>query len=172
MKISANLISEKISSNTKEAHDLFESQRFGEKDGEKIAYMLTEAFYLFQEKKLEILDYKNKIMNEKELLKKMEKIDKKFMTKYVVYRNLRKKGYIVKTALKFGAEFRVYEQGKKVGADHSKWICFPVSETKTMTWQDFASKNRIAHSTKKRLLIAVVDEENDVSYFEINWMKM
>jgi tRNA splicing endonuclease len=41
-----------------------------------------------------------------------------------------------------------------------------------MTWQDFASKNRIAHSTKKRLLIAVVDEENDVSYFEINWMKM
>ena len=40
-----------------------------------------------------------------------------------------------------------------------------------MTWYDFASKNRVAHSTRKKLLIAVVDEENDVSFWESNWIK-
>jgi tRNA-intron endonuclease, archaea type len=172
MKIQASFISEKISSNSKEAHDLFEQQRFGEKDGEKIIYLLSEALYLFKENKLEILDYKNKILNEKEILGKFEKIDKKFLTKYFVFRDLRKKGYVVKSALKFGAEFRVYNKGDKVGESHSKWICFPVDETKIMTWHDFSSKNRIAHSTKKNLLIAVVDEEGSVSYFEVKWMRI
>ncbi|MDP2947466.1 MAG: tRNA-intron lyase, partial [Nanoarchaeota archaeon] len=114
MKIQASLISEKISSNSKEAHDLFEQQRFGEKDGEKIFYLLSEAFYLFNEGRLEILDFKNKVLTEKEILQKFERIDKKILTKYFVFRDLRKKGYVVKSALKFGAEFRVYEKGDKV----------------------------------------------------------
>ncbi|MFA4960088.1 MAG: tRNA-intron lyase [Candidatus Pacearchaeota archaeon] len=172
MKIQATLISEKISSNSREAYDLFESQRFGERDGEKVVYMLVEAFYLFKDKKMEVIDSKNRVFSEKEILKKFEKIDKKFLVNYYVFRDLRKKGYVVKTALKFGAEFRVYERGEKVGEEHSKWICFPVSENKTMTWHDFSSKNRVAHSTKKNLLIAVVDEENDVTYFEIKWMRV
>jgi len=37
--------------------------------------------------------------------------------------------------------------------------------------QDFSAKNRVAHSTKKNLLIGIVDEENDVTYYEISWVK-
>ena len=48
-----------------------------------------------------------------ELIKKFKKIDKKIQLKYPVFKDLREKGYVVKTALKFGAEFRVYEKGHK-----------------------------------------------------------
>ena len=115
---------------------------------------------------------KDKKLTERELMKKFEKIDKKFKTKYLVFRDLRQKGFIVKTALKFGAEFRVYEKGKSIGEDHAKWILFPVSQNEQLTWQDFSAKNRIAHSTNKKLLIAVVDEENQVSYYEVNWLRI
>jgi tRNA-intron endonuclease, archaea type len=169
--IKAQLISERISSNSAEAQDLFTNQRFGEKIGEKIFYTLSEALFLVKERKMEIYDFKNKKFSQKELLNRFERIDKKFKTKYLVFKDLRKKGYIVKTALKFGAEFRVYDKGKKIGKDHAKWICFPVSENQTMTWQDFSAKNRVAHSTKKNLLIAVVDDEGDVSYYEVSWKR-
>ena len=172
MKIKANLLADTVSSNSKEAHDLFASQRFGERKGEKIIYSLSEAFFLVKGKKIEIFDARDKRIEEKTLLKKFQRIDKKFLIKSIVFEDLRKKGYIVKTALKFGAEFRVYEKGKSVGVAHSKWICFPVSENKTMTWHEFSSKNRVAHSTKKNLLIAIVDEENDVSYYEVNWKRI
>ena len=33
------------------------------------------------------------------------------------------------------------------------------------------AKNRVAHSTKKNLLIAIVDEEAKVSYYEIRWIQ-
>lgn len=170
-KIQAHLISEKIYSNSNEAFSLFEKQRFGEKQGEKIVYMFSEAVYLVEKGKMEILDKKDKKLSEKKIFKLLQKIDKKFKTKYFAFRDLREKGHIVKTALKFGAEFRVYEKGQEVGKQHSKWILYPVSEHEQLTWHDFSAKNRIAHSTKKNLLIAIVDDEGDVSYYEVNWKK-
>ena len=44
-------------------------------------------------------------------------------------------------------------------------------EAEHLTWYEFAAKNRVAHSTKKRLLIAVVDDEGDVSYWECRWLR-
>ena len=169
--IKAQLISEKISSNSKEAQNLFSTQRFGEKSGEKIYYTLPESLFLVEQKKMQIYDHRDEKISIKKLMQKFQRIDKKFKTKYIVFKDLRKKGYIVKTALKFGAEFRVYEKGKKIGKDHAKWILFPVSETQQLTWHDFSAKNRVAHSTKKNLLIAIVDEEGDVSYYEVSWLK-
>ena len=78
---------------------------------------------------------------------------------------------LTKTALKFGADFRVYDRGIKPGEDHAKWVVYPVHEGETLTWHDFSAKNRVAHSTKKRLLIGVVDDEGDVTYYVVKWMK-
>ena len=93
------------------------------------------------------------------------------MIRYIVFKELRSRGYIIKTALKFGADFRVYDRGIKPGEDHAKWIVFPVFETDVLTWFDFAAKNRVAHSTRKKLLLAIVDAEKDVSFWESGWIK-
>lgn len=170
-KICSTFSGERISSNAKEAFDLFANQRFGEQNGEKIFYSMHEALFLIEQGKMQLEDSKGKKLVEKQVKAKFEKIDKKFETKYIVFRDLRKKGYIVKTALKFGAEFRVYSPGKFPGESHAKWILYPVSETETLTWHDFSAKNRVAHSTNKNLLIGVADEEGDVSYYEVNWTK-
>ena len=172
MKIKAKLTSEKITSNTAEAQNIFATKRLGEKSGEKILYSLFEALYLAEDNKMEIHDARDKKLSKEEIEKRFEKIDKKFQTKYAVFKDLRKNGYIVKTALKFGAEFRVYEKEKQIDNSHAKWICFPVAEKSQLTWQDFSAKNRIAHSTKKNLLIAIVDDEDKISYYEIKWTKV
>lgn len=171
-KIIATLIGEKIASNSAEAHSLFTTHRFGEKTGEKTFYTLSETYFLIEEGKLELQNFQGKKVSKTDALKKFQNIDKKFKIKYLVFKDLRKKGYIVKTALKFGAEFRIYEKGKSIGKDHAKWILFPVSENEKFSWQDFSAKNRVAHSVKKNLLIAIVDEENDISYYEVGWKKI
>lgn len=168
-KIPATILKNQVTSNASEAHTLYQKSRFGEKFMQKILYSLSEAFFLTQENKMQIFDFKNNPLSETQLLKKFTRFDKNFLWKYTVFKDLRKKGYIVKTALKFGAEFRVYEKGKKINTSHSKWLCFPIQENQSIKWQDFAAKNRVAHSTKKNLLIAIVDEENKVSYYEVKW---
>ena len=167
-KIQTTLIKNQLTSNSSEAHTLFQKSRFGEKINQKILYSTCEAFFLTQDDKMQINDIENKPLSEEALLKTFCKLDKNFLTKYPVFKDLKKKGYVVKTALKFGAEFRVYEKGADKKS-HSKWLCYPVLENQSLKWQDFTAKNRVAHSSKKNLLIAILDEENQVSYFEIKW---
>ncbi len=169
-KIQAHIVGEIISSNTSEAHTLCKKSCFGKSVGEKIQYSLSEALFLVEKEKMDIFSRNKKILK-KELMNKFRRIDKKIQIKYVVFKDLKEKGYVVKTALKFGAEFRVYEKGSKPGKKHAKWIVFTDHESKRLTWHEFSAKNRIAHSTKKNLLLAIVDEEGDISYYEVKWVK-
>jgi len=169
-KIQAHLIGKIASSNSPEAYALNKKRNFGEKVGDKIQYTLTEILFLVEKNKAEISS-KNKKISKQELIKKFQRIDKKFQIKYPVFKNLREKGYILKTALKFGADFRVYEKGSSPGKKHAKWIVFVDHESKKLTWHEFSAKNRVAHSTKKNLLLAIVDEEGDITYYEVRWLK-
>ncbi len=157
--------------NSEAARLLQEKSCFGWLEKNRITLTLIEAFYLVQKEKLQVLDGKGKPYAEDAFLKKAVKLEPQFWVKYCVFRDLRNRGYIVKTALKFGADFRVYDRGIKPGEDHAKWIVYPVHEGSTLTWHDFSAKNRVAHSTKKRLLIGIVDEESDVTYYSISWIR-
>ncbi|MDO8460759.1 MAG: tRNA-intron lyase [Nanoarchaeota archaeon] len=168
--ISAHLAGESIISSSSDAFSLYEKSRFGEKKKNKIEYSNVEALFLVSEGKMEVFSGR-KSLGEEGLLKNLRKKDKKLRMKSIVFSDLRRRGYIVKTALKFGAEFRVYEKGVKPGEDHAKWILYTASESETLSWHDFAAKNRVAHSTKKNLLIGVVDDEGDVTYYEITWAR-
>jgi len=161
-----------ITESSNEARELYNQSRFGHllEDG-KVQLSLIEALYLMEKNRTAILDLKNKKVSSHNFLKKAQKWEPNFWKRYVVFKDIRNRGYIVKTALKFGADFRVYERGVKPGEDHAKWILYPVHESSTLTWHDFSAKNRVAHSTRKRLLIGVVDEENDVTYYEIRWTR-
>ena len=169
-KIQAHLVGEIISSNFPEAQALYKKSVFGEKKEEKIQYSFSETLFLVDNKKMEVVSRTHKLSKE-ELMQKFQRFDKKIQIKYSVFKDLRKKGYIVKTALKFGADFRVYDKGEKPGKKHAKWIVFTDYETNRITWHEFSAKNRVAHSTKKNLLLAIVDEEGDISYYEIKWLK-
>jgi tRNA-intron endonuclease, archaea type len=168
--IIAHLIEKTISTNEQEAFTLLEKSQFGEKKGDKIQYSIYETLFLVEKLKIKVFQGK-KELTKQELEKKLHKIEKPFPTKYVVFKDLREKGNIVKTALKFGADFRVYEKGTSPGKSHAKWIVFVDRETNRISWHEFSAKNRVAHSTKKNLLLAIVDEERDVLYYEIKWIK-
>jgi tRNA-intron endonuclease len=161
-----------ITESTDAARELYNQSRYGTllEEG-KVQLSLLEALYLIEKGKLRVLDGKNKKILFEKFLKKARKIEPNFWIRYCVFKDIRNRGYIIKTALKFGADFRVYDRGVKPGEDHAKWIVYPVHEGETLTWYDFAAKNRVAHSTKKRLLIGIVDDEGDVTYYEIRWVR-
>ncbi len=165
--IKAQISSESISSNSQDAFLFFDKNNLGERKGDKIVYSIYEAIYLIEKKKMELIPKKTK----EDLIKKFSRNDKRILAKYLVFKDLKDKNYTVKTALKFGADFRVYAKGKKPSEDHSKWVVFVNNENEKLNWHDFVAKNRVAHSTKKKLLLGIVDEEEDITYYEVDWTK-
>jgi tRNA-intron endonuclease len=155
-----------------ETRELFNQSRYGTLlEGGKLQLSLLEALYLLEKNKIIIVDSKNKALDLENFLKRATKLEPNFWIRYSVFKDMRNRGYIIKTALKFGADFRVYDRGVKPGEDHARWIIYPVHEGATLTWYEFAAKNRVAHSTKKRLMMGIVDDEGDVTYYEIKWLK-
>jgi len=169
-KIKAKLNGNIVSSNSSSAFSLLSSSNFGERLGEKVIYSIFEAFYLAEINKLNIFSGEKKLTRD-EIERKFIRIDKSFNIKYPVFEALRKKGYIVKTALKLGADFRVYEKGADINKQHARWLAYCVSENQALKWDEFAAKSRIAHSTNKKLMICVVDAENTVSHYEVGWLR-
>lgn len=153
------------------ARELFNQGTYGALEGSHVLLSFIETLYLLEKEKIILHDGRGKAVSRQDFLKKAQRKEKQFWVKYCVYKDLRNRGYLVKTALKFGADFRVYDRGIKPGEDHAKWIVYPVYQSNVMTWYDFSAKNRVAHSTKKRLLLAVVDDEGDVSYWETRWLR-
>ena len=154
------------------ARELYNKSRFGSMTKDNcVKLSLIEALYLLEKKRLVIIDGRSKEIPPEKFMKKAIKLEPNFFVRYSVFKDMRDRGYIVKTALKFGADFRVYDRGVKPGEEHARWIIYPVHEASVITWYEFAAKNRVAHSTRKRLMIAVVDDEGDCSFWEVRWIR-
>ena len=150
---------------------LYDKSRFGEPKKDKYHYSLVEASYLLETGKSTLLNKAGRDIPFDRFVKQAVKYEPGFWIRYCVFRDMRSRGYIVKTALKFGADFRVYDRGVKPGEDHAKWILYPVHEGQVMSWYKFSAMNRVAHSTRKKLLVGCVDDEDDVTYWIISWTK-
>ena len=145
------------------------SKGFGENKGELLELNIFETLYLFERNKIIVYTKKDKKMTFLDLLKEIK--SKTANLDYIVYKDLKSKGYNVKTGVKFGFRFRVYDKGIKIGDDHSLWLVEPVTEFDNFKISDITGKIRVANTTKKKMMLAVVDTENDVSYFELSWKR-
>jgi tRNA-intron endonuclease len=157
----------RIFSNTQRAFELQNSKSFGEKKENKIFYSPFECLYLVETKNAQAI--KHKPLNESQIISLFSSKEKSFYVKYIVFKHLRQKGLIVKTGSKFGAEFRVYENSIR---NHAKYLVYPIKQSEKTNWNEFISKARIAHSTAKILLLALVDSEDNVLFYDIEWKKI
>jgi tRNA-intron endonuclease, archaea type len=129
---------------------------------------LIEALYLMEKGKLDI-----EIDSEDISIEKLFKIIRKqgSFANYIVFRDLRNRGYIVKTGFKYGSEFRLYERGKSPGDGHSNYLVKVANENSEFLMSDLSSYVRVAHGVNKKLLFAVVDDENDITYYNVEWTR-
>lgn len=172
-RIKSEIVGERVlTENSDKARELYNQSRYGKiMASGKVQLSLIEALHLMEKNKLAVLEGRGKEISNEKFVKKAIRLEPNFWVRFCVYTDIRNRGYIIKTALKFGADFRVYDRGVKPGEDHAKWIVYPVHEASTITWYEFAAKNRVAHSTKKRLLVGIVDDEDDVTFYEIRWVR-
>jgi tRNA-intron endonuclease len=153
-----------------QANQLYQRGAFGKPlSGGKLQLAPVEALYLLDGGKIRVIDRETgEQLKFGELSAKLAKRDPELMLKYAVYADLRSRGYVVKTGLKFGAHFRVYERGDKPGETHSKYIVHAIPEGGRFTPTELARAVRLAHSVRKSMLFAVVDDEGDITYYSLS----
>lgn len=169
--IDAHLYREKIMVwDEAQANQLYQRGAFGKPlSGGKLQLSPVEALHLLDSGKIRVIDREtDEQLKFDDLSARLSKRDPELMLKYTVYSDLRSRGYVIKTGLKFGAHFRVYERGDKPGETHSKYIVHAIPEGSKFTPTELARAVRLAHSVRKSMLFAVVDDEGDVTYYSLS----
>jgi len=119
-----------------------------------------ETIYLAEERGLKVF-YKDKELSVEEL-KSLYSYDE---AAYRVYKLLRNKGYIVRSGMRFGANFLVYIKGPDV--EHAPYAVIVARKAAGL---DLVRVSRLTHSVGKEALLAVV-EGDDVRIYRVRRFK-
>ena len=112
-------------------------------------------------------DKSKKLLEFEDLLTYFTQFDEKLWQKYVIYMDLRKRGYIVRTGYGDGIEFRVYKRGADFEKDSAKFLIYPVFEGKPIELRDLDKISRVALSSRKDLIVATVDRLSKPIYYSV-----
>ncbi len=122
-----------------------------------------EAAYLVWSGKIEVFDQEEKSIMFEDLLKLFVSDSRGFL-KYIVYSDLRRKDRIV--VYERATDFlRLYPKGAKIGKAASKDLVLTLSEDRPIPHKYILDMVEKTAKLRKRLILAVVDDELNVTYY-------
>jgi tRNA-intron endonuclease len=158
--------SEVLVSDPVEASQIYNKGYYGApQSGGSLKLSLMEATYLVDSGRLEV-ESRGKPLGTGDLIMLAHKASEGFEIRYLVYRELRQRGYIVKQGHP-PLDFRVFPRGGSPNKTPSRWWVAAISERSTFDLGDMLDNLDRATEIRKKLLLAVVDEESDVTYYEV-----
>ena len=131
---------------------------------------LIEGCYLLENQKIKILqkDGSYTPLSQIKRLCKRSYVD--FESKYLVFRTLRDKGYIVTPGIKFGCDFAVYEHGP--GIDHAPYLVQVYRQLDEISATGIVLAGRLATTVKKQFILAVpIIREQKVEFIGFDWWR-
>ncbi len=140
-------------------------------EGEEILVLGPLEVLLLCERNRIIL-YKNNDKNSdlydfEGLLTYFSQFDEKLWRKYIIYMDLRKRGYIVRTGYGEGIDFLVYKRGADFEKDSAKFLIYPVFEGTPIDLKELDRMSRVAMSSRKDLIVATVDRLSKPIYYSV-----
>jgi tRNA-intron endonuclease len=145
--------------------DHLKSKGFGENEDSEYILSHCEALYLAFTNRLVVKSNTKTSIGFEQLIKRMLRSDPSVLTRFLVYRDLRSRGYVVKDGFGFGIDFRVYERGE-YQKKASKYLVYALNEGVNLKIEDLY--NLIDQTTKMRKIsvLAVIERRGEVIYYK------
>jgi len=166
-QIQGSLVEGQVVVSRQEEIDFLSGSGYGvKKEGAVLLLQAYEALYLAAEKRLRVVA-NDEELNFQNLLKVLQKHEADVWAEFLLFRDLRERGYVVREGAAGEVSFRVYERGtypKKA----AKYIVFLLREGSPATVDRLWNAMRLAQGMKKKLIVAVMDRRGEVVYYSLD----
>jgi len=141
---------------------------YGTSDKEGLMLSFYEALYLLSKGIIEIEDESTEeSVTFQTLLKRYQESKEDAWVRYLIYRDLRSRGYVVREGFGLGIDFRVYERGQ-YGKDTADYLIFGVQEGRPVSTEDLARTLNYTQNLKKDLILAVLNRRGEIVYYSLS----
>ncbi len=164
--ISASFTKGGITVKDQNAQALLSQRGFGDKTNGDLTLKDYEALYLTNIGKLKVTKNKKPILFHQLATLALERGPKAW-TSFLIYRDLRSRGYVPKEGFGFGSDFRVYERGE-YGTKAAKYLVFGLNEGMEMPLKEL---NRFVNEIRrmgKEAIVAVIERRGEVIYYRLS----
>lgn len=149
------------------AHEL-KLRGFGDEDGGRLLLQNFEALYLLYTGRLQLREGRRQV-GFGQFLERCQAGDPDTLSRFLIYRDLRNRGYVAKDGFGFGSDFRVYERGH-FGTKGAKFLVFGFNEGQHERMSAMQKKVDEITGMGKEPIIAVIERRGEVIYYKINKM--
>ena len=147
--------------------DALSQRGYGTSEKDVLTLTFYEALYLLDKQVLIVKEKKNSQLDFQQLLQCYEATDENAWMHYLVYRDLRSRGYVVREGFGAAIDFRIYERGA-FGKDTATSLVLSTQEGQPLPIEDLASVLAQTQSLKKDLVLAVMNRRGEIVYFSVS----
>ncbi len=157
------LVDTKIKLASEAITSIYKTNYFGRPKGDFLELSLVEAAYLVYKNKI-CIKAETRQLDFNEFFTIASKLQRYFELKYIVYKDLKERGYHLQPSL---ADFRLYPRGGYPGKSQAKSYIFVSSERELMSLKQLMNNLEMSSNARKQMILAIVDEESDITYYEV-----
>lgn len=144
-----------------------EESGYGSMQDRALALRDYEALYLLYSGKLDLKDESGKAVTFERLAELTQKRARDSWTKFMIYRDLRSRGYVVREGFGFGTDLRVYERGD-YPKKPAKYVVFALDEGIEKGMGDLQESVKEMAKMGKEAIIAVIERRGEVIYYKVS----
>ncbi|MGQ9543565.1 MAG: hypothetical protein ACUVTM_05730 [Candidatus Bathyarchaeia archaeon] len=136
---------------------------FGTLKGKRLILTPYESFFLKEKGRISVIEKKTgRSLNLQDLVRRFSKNRQEMWIKYLVYRDLRERGYIVRENPR--VDFEIHGKGAE-----RRFISI-VYEGGEANIKELETLQRYAAEQRKELVLAVIDRRTDLVYYSVEEM--
>jgi tRNA-intron endonuclease len=159
-KLSRNKVYVELSPEVKELRE----RGFGDLKNKKVIFTTSETLYLIEKGKIKVVNNKGEQVNQKDLASSLAIKKTESWIKYLIYRDLRDRGYIVRESSEF--DFEVYGKGAL------RRLVSIIHEGRDTSLERLDNLLKSSKKEKKELILAVIDRRTDIVYYTLDSLRM
>jgi tRNA-intron endonuclease len=170
--IEASIKENFVTLSSQEGKEELSSKGYGVTEGNRLRLTFYEALFLLGKGGIEVTDEEtNEKIAFKDLLKRFQSVDKDAWVKYLIYRDLRSRGYVAREGFGLGIDFRVYERGG-YGKETAKHLIFGIQEGQPVLVEKLARTQQYVQNLKKNLVLAVINRRGEIVYYSLSELNL
>ncbi len=132
----------------------------------------VEILHLLERKRITLKIPDGSVIDASQVVNSLMNEESDLWVKYLVFRDLRSRGYAVRQGFGGGIGFRVYARGDKPGTATAKQLIYVLKEDDSISLHDLDMITETAVAARKNLLFALVDQNGEVNYYKVAQAKL
>jgi tRNA-intron endonuclease len=136
-------------------------------DDNRLELEPVELLHLIERKRLVVRKSDGETIGSDYIVSELLDEDPDLWTRYLVFRDLRSRGYAVRQGFGSGIGFRVYARGDRPGAASANQLVYVLKEGEPISLSDLDMVTQTAAGSRKDLVFALVDQNGEVNFYRV-----